>query len=75
MIPVEEAISSINQIVRAVSLRGTKLAEYRLKLQNAKIAIESLENELADMEDREVESFEELAVDREVKPKVVVDNK
>ncbi|OGN96960.1 MAG: hypothetical protein A2Z77_00490 [Chloroflexi bacterium RBG_13_51_36] len=68
VVKVEEAVTIIDHIVKSVSLKDEALQYYRLKLQSAKAVIEALENDLAEMEAREVDTFDALAADRLIKP-------
>jgi len=65
---IEDVGQTVDSLVRSSDLTGEALQAFRLKLQNAKSAIEALENDLAEMEARKVSTFESLEADRLVKP-------
>lgn len=62
---ITDAISAVDTLVQKEVFTPETLADFRLKLQNAKSVIEKLENSLQDIQEKALSSFSELEADRQ----------
>jgi len=62
---ITDAISAVDTLVQKEVFTPETLADFRLKLQNAKSVIEELENSLQDIQEKALSSFSELEADRQ----------